>query len=189
MPEDLQELIEGLQRGDRQAYKTLVRMYQQRAFRVSFRILCHEEEALEAVQESFIRIWNKITTYRSELRFEAWIFRIFANTAIDRLRAMKRRPTVSLDEFPERLLPGRTADAESALDNREIARTIRILSEELPEKQKLVFILRDIEEMESEEVQAVLGMSEDSVKSNLWHARKAVRERLSKIYSIESIRK
>jgi RNA polymerase sigma-70 factor, ECF subfamily len=187
-PDDLQEISLRIRNGDQAAFNTLVTMLQQTAFRLSFRILCNEEEAREAVQVSFIRIWEKIGTYDPGKRFSTWAFRIFANTAIDRFRAIRRHPMVGMDKLERTVMNAGSSDPETDLGNKEISHLIRLIADGLPEKQRLVFILKDIEGRGSEEVSQILDMSEESVKSNLWHARKTVRKRLSALISYERIR-
>ncbi len=185
MPFVLQEIIKQIQKGDKNAFRLLVKKYQQTAFRLAFRMLGDEDEARDVVQDSFIRIWEKIDTYNENEKFTSWMYRIVSNRAIDSLRAIKRRSGISL----EKLHPGKLETGESGadiiLENQEAGELIRFISCGLPEKQQLVFSLRDLQEFSSQEVQEITGMTEDAIKSNLYHARKAVRDRLAPILSFE----
>jgi RNA polymerase sigma-70 factor, ECF subfamily len=147
---------------------------------VAFRITCDEEEARDAVQESFIKIWENLEQYDMDRSFSAWMMKIVVNTAIDRKRQMNRHRMIRLDDAAKVL---EAQDPHLFLkenDNKEMAALIHWLAEGLPEKQQLVFILRDLQGMESEEVQEILKMSADSVKSNLHIARAAIRAKLEK---------
>jgi len=185
MPATLQEIIANIRNGDQQAFKTLVEMYQQPAYRLSFRILGNEEEARDAVQECFVRIWQKIGTFDPAREFIPWMYRVLTNVATDRMRRMKRQPIIPIDLVEGRMKGLLQHDQEAPLENRDLAMLIRTLAGSLTEKQKLVFILRDAEGMSSEEVEAITGMNADAVKSNLYHARKSVRERLFRILEKE----
>jgi RNA polymerase sigma-70 factor (ECF subfamily) len=152
-------------------------MYLQPSYRLAFRILGNEEEAHDAVQESFVKVWQKIRTWDPSRGFTAWLNRILVNTAADHLRAIRRHPSVPVD--PALPLPaGSFADPGTILEKKDLAALVRHLADGLPAKQKLVFILRDIEGMTSDEVEAVTKLPGTSVKSNLCLARKTIREKL-----------
>ena len=178
MPENVQEIIKRIKEGDQAAFRELVEAYRQSAFSLAFRIVCDEEEARDVVQESFIKIWIKIGTYDISQKFQTWMYRIITNSAIDKVRQMKRRRLVSIEKVQDRIENKDAGSFGNEDDNADIARLIRHLADGLPEKQQLVFILRDIEGVESDEVGKILDLSADSVKSNLYHARKTIREKL-----------
>lgn len=185
MPHNLREIIVCIRNGDQKAFKKLVEMYQQQAYRLAFRILGNEEEARDAVQESFIKVWQKIGSYDSSREFIPWMFRILANTSADRLHRIRRHTLVPIDLVSQRLPVMQQHDPGTLADNRDLALLITTLAGNLPGKQKMVFILRDVEGMSSEEVEAITEMNADALKSNLYHARKSVRERLLKILEKE----
>ncbi len=185
MPDDLHEIVARIRAGDQAAFSKLVEMYRDHAFRIAFRILADEEEAKETVQETFIRVWRKIGSYDPARPFASWMNKILVNITIDHLRTLKRLSTVPLDEASLALENLHSADPSLKSENRNLALLIRYLAGTLPAKQKLVFVLRDIEDMPSNEVEILTGMTEDSVKSNLFHARKRVREQLTNIIEKE----
>ncbi len=185
MPFVLQEIIKQIQKGDKHAFRVLVEKYQQTAFRLAFRMLGDEDEARDVVQDSFIRIWEKFDTYNENEKFTSWMYRIVSNRAIDSLRAIKRRAGISLEKLHPEKLETREAGADIILENQEAGELIRFISCGLPEKQQLVFSLRDLQGLSSQEVQEISGMTEDAIKSNLYHARKAIRDRLTPILSYE----
>jgi RNA polymerase sigma-70 factor (ECF subfamily) len=189
MPDHLQDMFKRIRSGDRAAFRKLVEMYQQPAYRLAFRILGNEEEARDAVQETFIKIWQKIGSYDPSREFLPWMYRILANTATDRFRTLQRHEMISLDKATPKLEAMLRQDPSASADNREMALLIKNIAEILPEKQKLVFLLRDIEGMTSVEVEAITDLDETSVKSNLYHARKKVREHLLKILEKERMMK
>ena len=185
MPQNLQEIIERTRNGDHTAFRKIVTMYQQPAYRFAFRILGNEEEARDAVQESFIKIWQKIGSFDTSKELIPWMYRILANTATDRWRKIHRHEMVPIDQASQKLEAVLQNNSTTMAANQELAMLIKGLADMLPEKQKLVFILRDIEGMASEEVEAITEMTETSVKSNLYHARKRVREQLLRILQKE----
>ncbi|MGA3015328.1 MAG: RNA polymerase sigma factor [Bacteroidales bacterium] len=178
MPENLQEIITCIRNGDHPAFRKLVEMYQQPAYRLAFRILGNEEEARDSVQESFIKLWQKIDSFDPSRAFIPWMYRVLVNTSTDRLRTLKRHAMISIDMALQSLETLLQNDSDVPTDNHDLAIMIKGIADMLPEKQRLVFILRDIEGMSSEEVESIMELNESSVKSNLYHARKKVRERL-----------
>lgn len=188
-PEDLQEIVSRIRSGDRAAFRILVEMYQQQAYRLSFRILGNEEEARDIVQDSFVKIWQKIGSYDPARKFVTWMNGIVVHASVDRQRSLRRHVMVPVDRVLQTVEALQQQDPGRAADDRDLALLIQFLAEGLPEKQKLIFILRDIEGMSSEEVESVTGFPEDSVKSNLYHARKSVREKLFMILERERAEK
>jgi RNA polymerase sigma-70 factor (ECF subfamily) len=178
---DLEKIIEQVKNGDQAAFRKIVEEYRQLAFSLAFRIMCDEEEARDVVQESLIKAWQKIETYDIKRKFSSWLGRIVVNTAIDRMRQIKKHNLVSIDRVValiERLDEGTD---QARFENEDLGRMINWIAQGLPEKQKMVFILRDVQGSDSPEVQQILDMSETSVKSNLYHARMAIREKLIKV--------
>ena len=184
---DLQKIIQQIKKGDKGAFRKLVEQYQETAFKLAFRMLGNQDDARDVVQESFIRIWEKMKTYNENEKFTSWMYRIVSNRAIDSLRARKRRPVISL----EKLIPDMLETAESGIDthmeNREAGEIIRAITDGLPEKQQLVFSLRDLQGLSSKEVQEISGMTDIAIKTNLYHARKIIREKLTAILTFERI--
>ena len=185
MLKNIQEITDRVKQGDQEAFRILVDAYQQYAFNLAFKILRNEDEARDAVQESFIKIWKKICDFRSKQKFTTWMYRIVTNSALDRLRALKRRGHISLDQVAETLVNLTILEPDRQLDNKEIALAIHTLAGDLPDRQQLVFILRDIEGHPSKEVEQILNLTANMVKSNLFHARKAIREKLSNLLATE----
>jgi RNA polymerase sigma-70 factor (ECF subfamily) len=171
----LEALAVSAQRGDQQAFRRIVEQTREMAFAVAFRLLTNEEEARESAHESYIRIWKALDQYDSARRFTTWFYQIVTNTALDRLRSRSRwhrlfTPMNTLQEDP-----GDTRDAADRMDNEHLGRTIRQLTEDLPLKQRAVFVLRDLQDLPTEETAMILKMSTESVKTNLHHARRRIR--------------
>lgn len=182
---DLKKVIQQIINGNQAAFKQLVEHYQSYAFRLAFKIVCNEEDARDVVQESFIKIWKNIKHYKQSVKFSTWLYKIVTNTAIDQYRKNSKRKTISIDNTGNLPFDNDTYATHKNLDNIEIANLITQLAKGLPEKQRVVFVLRDIQSLESLEVQEILEMSETVVKSNLYHARKSVKGKLKKLMAYE----
>ncbi|NDV83610.1 RNA polymerase sigma factor [Bacteroides sp. 51] len=171
----IQNLINKCAKGDTKAFALLVAEFQPLVYRLAFRLLCNEDEARDMVQETFIKVWLSIGRYDAKFRFSTWIYKITANTCYDKLRAVQF-PADAIDISTVPLLSGE--DIEKHLINRELRELIIALTAELTPAQRLVFTLRDLEELETAEVETVTGLSAAQIKSNLYLARKYIRERI-----------
>jgi len=182
--QELIKIIQQIKKGDKIAFRHLVEGYQQYAFRLAFRILHDEEDAKDAVQESFIKIWQKINSYDTDQKFSTWMYKIVTNKSIDRYRAIKQKVEINLDEA-KKVIEKMQFETETILENKEMGQIIGVLADNLPEKQRMIFILRDIQGLNSREVEEILELPPDSVKSNLYLARKAIRGKLIPIFEFE----
>ncbi len=180
----VEQLAVSAQAGDAGAFRCLVERTHPMAFRLAFRLLTDDHDARDAAQESFIRLWDHLDRYDPTQRFETWFYRIVTNVAMDRLRARKRRWGV----FPR--TDRRAIDAadpstlESAGANAELAGIIRTLTDDLPERQRAVIVLRDLQDCSTEEVAEILGISVASVKTNLHYARARIRSLMQSRFGI-----
>jgi RNA polymerase sigma-70 factor (ECF subfamily) len=183
-----QDILARVSRGDMTAFGELVRTYQSYAYRLAVRILCSETEAEDVVQEAFVRVWRNLDRYNPEVLFTTWLYRIVTNLCLDRLRAMKRhgvilnRRTSAVDANPD---PPSAVDIEKAVSTSDLIRLIRTMAGDLPETQRLVFTLRDLQDLSIDEVRQITGLSEASIKTNLHYARRTLRERMKCEYGVE----
>lgn len=176
--EKLFKLIQETTEGNTSSFEIIVRSYQYYAYTVAFRVLTNSDEANDVVQESFIKLWKNIGGYNKKVKFTTWMYKIVVNLCYDRLRIRKRETERSeiLDESTIVSL----SNPEEQLSNKEQAEMIKALSNGLPDKQKMVFVLRDLEGLTTEEVSEIMEISAESVKTNLSLARKAIRIKLIK---------
>jgi RNA polymerase sigma-70 factor (ECF subfamily) len=184
---DLGPLIARCQSGDMQAFRTLVRENQSYAFGLALRVLHNEQDAEDVTQEAFIRVWKHLRGFDPRSRFTTWLYSIVSNLCLDRLRSEKRwRKLVTREDTgnESEQLPG-TQRPEDIQSNIELVGIIRRLTERLPPKQRLVFTLRDFEECSIEETSEMTGLSVGAVKTNLYHARRHIRDILSREYDIK----
>jgi len=181
------ELVNRCAKQDTRAFEQLVRQFQSYVFALALRLLADEDEAKDIVQECFVRVWKNMDKYDPKRKFTTWLYRIATNLSVDRLRAIKRNRRVFFTR-DEQLQPEDVASTEDIIDiqsNRELAAMIQELTEELPVKQRLVFALRDLQDLSVEEVADIADMSVGSVKTNLHYARRRIRELLARRYHVE----
>jgi len=159
----------------------LVDNYADFAFSVAFRIMNDEDESKDIVQESFISVWNKIEGFNPRNNFSNWLYRIIVNRCYDALRKKKRNPLVHPDDNNWNI-PGVFSDsnADTRLDNEEIGKMIRLLTNQLSKKQKIVFVLSELEGLSREDIAEITGMTRTSIKSNLFHARQKMGKLIEK---------
>ena len=181
-------LVAAAKRGDTGAFEELVNRYEAKIFRLTMNITRNREDAEDAMQDAFLKSYSHLKDFQEDSRFYTWLVRIAANEALMRLR--KRRPNqFSLDEPIEGdddLMPREIEDWGPSPEQR-FAQTEmhEILSEVIDKLQpdfRVVFVLRDVEELSTEETAKALGISVPAVKSRLLRARLKLRERLDRYF-------
>jgi len=178
------ELLEGLRGGDELALDELIVRKTRPLVQVAARILGDEEEARDVVQLAFLRLWDHRERYDTRYSPNTWIYRITTNLAIDHLRSRKSREKT---HEPVRLQLQRTQDDSfrrdlSQLQHREVGEIFRELATELSEKQRMVFLLREVEGLSSQEVAEIVGCQESTVRNHLFNARRVLRRELVRRY-------
>ncbi|HZM70772.1 MAG TPA: sigma-70 family RNA polymerase sigma factor [Candidatus Cryosericum sp.] len=174
-------------RADREgAFESFVERYQRRLYRLALGYLRHHEDALDAVQETMVKIYLARSTYRPVSHPFTWASRILANHCLDQIRRRRARPSESLEATQE-AAPGRDLLAGDAKDTPEeyqvradFRRRVEAAVAALPESQRAVFVLRHFEEMSLEEIAAARGCALGTVKSSLHRAAASVRDQLSR---------
>ncbi len=173
------ELIRRSQEGDQQAFKKLVEMHQALAYAVAFRFTGIRSEAEDITQEAFVRVWKSLGKYREGIKLSTWLYKIIMNLCLDFQKSSRHkrdRMTVEVGSAD------RTEDEGKRQDDAEMVSVIIKLAKTLPEKQQMVFVLRDLEMLPVDEVCEVTGMNAGKVKSNLYYARMTIREGLTKYF-------
>jgi RNA polymerase sigma-70 factor, ECF subfamily len=173
---DERELVRAAQRGDREAFGGLVRMHRERAYAVARAIVTSHEDAEDAAQEGFLNAYRALARFRPDQPFGAWLHRIVANAALDLTRRRKVRAT---EVIPASIpMPFRDpAEAD------ELRRRIVSGLEALTARQRAVIVLHDVEGFTHGEIGAMLGMPEGTARSDLHHARTALRRALQDLRS------
>jgi RNA polymerase sigma-70 factor (ECF subfamily) len=169
--------------GDSKAFRQLVERHQQYAYALAFRIVCDDDDAEDVVQESFIRVWKNIGSFDPGMKFTTWFYRIVVNLAYDCMRAESRKNRLfsGSADLGEAQSEDGDRSLEQEISNRDLAMKIKHLAEGLPPKQRLVFVLRDLQDMTMDEISGILDMSMASVKTNLCYARKHLRTHLKRM--------
>ena len=177
-------LVEGLRAGDSEAFRTLLDRYGARLLRLARRFLGNEEDARDAVQDAMVSVFKSIGNFESGSMLSTWLHRIVVNASLMKLRTKKRREEIDIEEYlPQfqedghQLEPSQpwTESAESMLERDELRAIVRKSIDQLPETYRIVLLLRDIEEMTTEETASILGITPNAVKIRLHRARQALR--------------
>ncbi len=175
------KIIEECRSGNMNSFRKLIDQTSPYAYSVAFRLLGDDDLAKDVVQETMIVIWLKLAKIKTVEVYKTWIYRIVVNKCYDYLRKRKRNPEYVADEKTWSLIADRTVDNDqSALENEEIAGIIGLLTEKLSPKQKMVFVLSEIEQLAPDEISAITGMNRTKIKANLYYARKRISELIEK---------
>jgi RNA polymerase sigma-70 factor (ECF subfamily) len=176
------DLLARLRAGDDAAYAQLVREQTPALLRVTSRLLRSDDEARDAVQDAFVAVFRALPRFRGESRLATWIYRIAINAALARLRARASVDEVSLDEWLPRFVddghqaePSEPWPADAGAERREVRERVRAAIDRLPDSYRTVVLLRDIEELTTDEAAQALGISTGAVKVRLHRARQALR--------------
>jgi RNA polymerase sigma-70 factor (ECF subfamily) len=177
-------LISRLRAGENAAFDELARSAGGRLLAVARRMLSNEEEARDAVQETFLNAFKSLDRFDGRAQLATWLHRICVNACLMRLRTRRRRPESAIGE----LLPTFHDDghqrnpagawrplSEGDIEAAELRAMVRAKVEELPESYREVLLLRDIEQLDTDETAELLGMSEANVKTRLHRARQALK--------------
>ena len=178
MTQTERDIITRCQQGDKEAFRWVVQTHQRMLFSLALKMLCDEEEAKDVVQDTFIRVWQRIREYDSDKAFTTWIYTIASRLCLDRLKRMSRIIAMPDDEMVVRRF-ATESDSQRVLENQEWVSIVRTMAEGLSDKQRLVFTLCQLEGLSSEEAQEITGLDARQVKSNLYVARQTIRKRLT----------
>ena len=181
------DLVALARTGDGPAFAAIMTRYNQRLYRVARGVVRDDGEAEDVLQEAYMRAFAALPAFRGEASLSTWLTRIVLNEALGRLR--RRRPTEELDAIDRAVLsgdsrvimfPGLNApgDPESAAARAEVRRLLEGAIDDLPETFRVVFVMRDIEEMSIEETAGHLAIPAETVKTRLHRARRLLRKGL-----------
>jgi RNA polymerase sigma-70 factor (ECF subfamily) len=186
--EDEPLLVAAAKSGDTAAFEELVNRYERKIFRLTMNITRNREDAEDAMQDAFMKAFAHLDNFQEDSRFYTWLVRIAANEALMRLR--KRRPNqVSLDEPIEGdddLIPREIEDWGPSPEQRyaqsEMHEILSQVIDQLEPDFRVVFVLRDVEGLSTEETAAAMGISVPAVKSRLLRARLKLRQKLNRYF-------
>lgn len=181
------DLVASLKAGEESAYEALIREHGGYLLTIARRVLNHEEDAREAVQEAFVSAFRSIGRFQGESALRTWLHRIVVNAALMRLRRKRRKPERLIEDLQPRfdgeghrldVGPAWSMPVDAALRRAELRDVIIESIAQLPEDYRTVLLLRDIEELSTREAAESLGISEGATKVRLHRARLALRELL-----------
>jgi RNA polymerase sigma-70 factor (ECF subfamily) len=192
------DLVQRVQAGDSEAFRALFDKYHRRAFAVAMGVVKNEDDALDAVQEAFVKVHKNIHKFEGSSSFYTWLYRIVMNVSIDHVRRTRRRKNLDFDERALHeesevagdgaLVPSVTnANPGKAALRRELGAAIQAALQELPEHHRAVIVLREIEGMSYEEMADALEVPKGTVMSRLFHARKKMQTSLAPYLSGEAV--
>jgi RNA polymerase sigma-70 factor (ECF subfamily) len=168
--------------GDTPMFEIIMRRYNQRLFRITRSVLRDDTEAEDVVQDAYVRAYENLAQFEGRSSFATWLSRIALHEAFARVRRRKR--VLDLDAIPEidrgKMAVMRSPDRspEDEASNSEIHRLLEQEIDGLPETYRVVFMLRDVEEMNAAEVAGILDITPENVKMRLYRARAFLRRRL-----------
>lgn len=190
------QLVHEAQAGETRAFDELVIRYRDRVYRLSFKILRNEDDASEALQDTFLSAFRGLKNFKSESTFSTWLYRIATNASLMKYRkrreghvSYEQSQSTNADAEPLPLESDWAEQPENELDSTELREFMSEEIDRLPEDLRTVFVLRDVQEQSNADVAAELGLSIAAVKSRLHRARIRMRDRLDRYFRDKSLRR
>ena len=197
LPSD-EELMARVVEGDRVAFDRLVRRYYRKVYATCFRLLNSREEAEDAVQDVFLKVYRNAASFKLDLRFSTWVYRVAVNDCLNRLRWKKKRRWLSLDSLVKKSEDGEegtrlgdlveqksAARPDEDLLRAERAEAVRRAIASLPEQQRVAVILHRYEGLSYKEIAEVMGTSVSSVEARLHRAKLSLARKLANLLELE----
>ena len=178
------DLVIAARGGDEGAFRVLVERYQQRIFWVARGMVGNDEDARDAAQEAFVRVFRSLERFDVRLRFYTWLYQIVVNLCIDHLRKQGKRRGVSLESVGDVASDG-AEGGEAAAEASELRGRVQRVLNELPAKYKAVMVLSDLEGIGAKEIAEITGTTHATVRWRHHRARKLFREAWERIYGKE----
>ena len=184
---DDQALVAACRTGDRQAFKSLMQRYQRKVYSVAYGFLRNQEDALDVVQESFIKVHRYLANFEGNSSFYTWLYRIVTNLCIDHIRKNKRHRELEFDDGLRHdgedggmsALPlSSLGDPAQVLQRREILDAVQDGLQYLSEKHRAVIIIRELQGLSYEEMAQAMKCSKGTIMSRLFHARRNMQKLL-----------
>jgi RNA polymerase sigma-70 factor (ECF subfamily) len=182
------ELVAQARSGDAESFEALVNLYERRIYQIAFRIVENAQDAEDVLQETFLKAFQNLASFRGESSFYTWTVQIALNASLQRVKRRRKPPTVSLDsdgaEEEEVFSPREIAiweeNPEQLYSKRETQAILEEAIAALPLIYRTVFLLKDVENLPMDEVAKTLGISVPAAKSRLIRARMELRESLGR---------
>ncbi|MEE9258089.1 MAG: sigma-70 family RNA polymerase sigma factor [Nitrospinaceae bacterium] len=193
-----EELVRKLQEGNFEFFEELAQLYQKKIYALSFNLTRNPMDAQDVTQEVLLTLFKKINTFQGKSAFSSWVYRITLNATYMKLRSKKKEQSISLDDllpsyngagFHQDKIQDWSESTESLLFTKETRSVIQKAVDQLPDKEKVVFLLRDVEGLSTERVSEILDLTIPAVKSRLHRARLFLRKKLSGYFEEYNTRK
>jgi RNA polymerase sigma-70 factor (ECF subfamily) len=175
-----EELVEACQAGEASAFDVLVARWEDRVRGAAYRFLSSDDEARDVAQETFLKAYRGLASFKREARFSSWLYQIATNLCRDRLRRRKTRPQVSLEALEETgpVIVETRPGAHERLVELDLAEAVRRAIHALPEEQREVVILKEYQELTFLEIAHALDVPVSTVKTRLYRGLVQLRQRL-----------
>jgi RNA polymerase sigma-70 factor (ECF subfamily) len=191
-----EELVARARGNDVGAFEELVGRHEEKIYRLAMRFTRNETDAAEILQETFLSAWRNLDRFEGKAQFGSWLYRVAVNAALMLLRSQKRHPQVAVEDVTAEALGEAAKDAGPGLgagtdwsrrpdeqfQSEELRRQIQLAVDQLPESQRSVFLMRDVDGLSTEETAELLGVSLPTVKTRLHRARLTLREAITRYF-------
>jgi RNA polymerase sigma-70 factor (ECF subfamily) len=183
------ELVQRTLRGETAAYNVLVQRYQRPVYSLIYRMIGNADDAGDLVQETFLRAYGALASFRQDASFLTWLYKIASNLSIDQMRARKSKGALSLDvELDEgrELAADRSCSPEERVVRGAVSEIVQKAVMNLPERYRTVVVMRHLHGMSIEEIAETTKLPSGTVKTHLFRAREMLRERLRPVLDMET---
>lgn len=171
------EILEQFQSGNKEyAFTQMMKKYQEKIYWHIRRMVVSHEDANDVIQNTFIKVWNHIDSFRADAKLYTWLYRIATNESLNFLEQRKKNAVVDYDDIKHDL--SETIVAEKEFDGNKLEWKLQLAIQQLPDKQRTVFNMRYYDEMSYEEISEILETSVGALKANYHHAAKKIEEYL-----------
>ncbi len=193
-----EQLVKDLQAGKTESFERLATLFQKKIYALSFNLTRNAMDSEDVTQEVLLTLFKKIHTFQGKSAFSSWVYRITLNASYMKLRSRKKDQSISIEEllpsfngsgFQQEKLQDWSENTESLLFDNETRETIQKAVDLLPDKEKVVFLLRDVEGLSTEKVSEILELTIPAVKSRLHRARLFLRKKLANYFEEYKVRK
>ena len=193
-----EQLVKDLQAGEVSSFEQLANLYQKKIYTLSFNLTRNTIDSQDVTQEVLLTLFKKGHTFQGKSAFSSWVYRITLNASYMKLRTRKKEPNLSIEDllpslngagFQQEKLQDWSENTEASFFDKETRRVIQKAVDLLPDKEKVVFLLRDVEGLTTEKVSEILEITAPAIKSRLHRARLFLRKKLGSYFEDYKIRK
>jgi RNA polymerase sigma-70 factor (ECF subfamily) len=193
-----EQLVKDLQAGEVSSFEQLANLYQKKIYTLSFNLTRNAIDSQDVTQEVLLTLFKKGHTFQGKSAFSSWVYRITLNASYMKLRTRKKEPNLSIEDllpslngagFQQEKLQDWSENTEASFFDKETRRVIQKAVDLLPDKEKVVFLLRDVEGLTTEKVSEILEITAPAIKSRLHRARLFLRKKLGSYFEDYKIRK